>query len=42
MKFFKIAAFYSFADLSNIEELKEIFTSFLTNEDIKGTVLIAH
>ena len=42
MKFFKIAAFYSFADLSNIEELQVMFTSFLKNEDIKGTVLIAH
>jgi predicted sulfurtransferase len=42
MKFFKIAAFYSFADLSNLEELQVMFTSFLKNEDIKGTVLIAH
>ena len=38
---FKIAAFYAFADLSNIEELKKIFTEFLEKEGIKGTVLIA-
>ncbi len=39
---FKIAAFYAFADLSNIEELQKIFNKFLLKEGIKGTVLIAH
>ena len=39
--FFKVAAFYSFAELTNIEELQMIFTTFLQKEDIKGTVLIA-
>ena len=39
--FFKVAAFYSFAELTNLEELQMIFTTFLQKEDIKGTVLIA-
>ena len=39
--FFKVAAFYAFADLSNLEELQKTFTNFLKKEDIKGTVLLA-
>jgi UPF0176 protein len=39
--FFKVAAFYSFIKLSNIEHLQEIFIEFLEREDIKGTVLLA-
>ena len=41
INFFKVAAFYSFAELTNLEELQMIFTTFLQKEDIKGTVLIA-
>ena len=40
--FFKVAAFYVFADLSNLEELQKIFTKFLKKKDIKGTVLLAY
>ena len=40
--FFKVAAFYAFADLLNIEELQRTFAYFLKKEDIKGTVLLAH
>ena len=40
--FFTVAAFYAFTDLSNVKELQRIFTHFLTKEDIKGTVLLAH
>ena len=39
--FFKVAAFYSFAGISNTERLQEIFIEFLEREDIKGTVLLA-
>ena len=39
--FFKVAAFYAFAELTNLEELQMIFTTFLQKEGIKGTVLIA-
>ena len=39
--FFKVAAFYSFIELSNTEHLQEIFIEFLEREDIKGTVLLA-
>tara|TARA_B100001778_G_C18543983_1_gene609685 strand:- start:221 stop:1162 length:942 start_codon:yes stop_codon:yes gene_type:complete len=38
---FKIAAFYSFKNLSNLTELHEIFSQFLKKKDIKGTVLLA-
>ena len=38
---FKVAAFYAFAELTNLEELQMIFTTFLQKEGIKGTVLIA-
>jgi UPF0176 protein len=40
--FFKVAAFYVFADLLNLEELQRTFAYFLKKEDIKGTVLLAH
>ena len=40
--FLTVAAFYAFADLSNVKELQRIFTHFLKKEDIKGTVLLAH
>jgi len=40
--FFKVAAFYAFADLLNLEELQKVFTNFLKKEDMKGTVLLAH
>jgi UPF0176 protein len=40
-KFFKVAAFYAFAELVNLDELQIIFTEFLQTNDIKGTVLIA-
>ena len=40
--FFKVAAFYAFADLLNLEELQRTFAYFLKKEDIKGTVLLAH
>ena len=40
--FFKVAAFYTFSDLLNLEELQEIFICFLKKEDIKGTVLLAN
>ena len=39
--FFKVAAFYTFTDLSNLEELQKTFINFLKKEDIKGTVLLA-
>ena len=39
--FFKVAAFYAFAELKNIEELQMTFTKFLQKESIKGTVLLA-
>ena len=39
--FFKVAAFYSFAELTNLEELQIMFIKFLQKEGIKGTVLIA-
>ena len=40
-KFFKVAAFYTFADLLNLEELQKTLTNFLKKQDIKGTVLLA-
>ncbi len=40
--FFKVAAFYTFSDLLNLEELQEIFIYFLKKEDIKGTILLAN
>ena len=39
--FCKVAAFYSFAELTNLEELQMIFIKCLQKEGIKGTVLIA-
>ena len=39
--FFKVAAFYTFTDLSNLGELQKTFINFLKKEDIKGTVLLA-
>jgi UPF0176 protein len=39
--FFKVAAFYAFADLLNLEDLQRTFTHFLKKEDIKGTILLA-
>ncbi len=38
---FRVAAFYSFIGLSDLLQLKKEFTKFLTNQDIRGTVLIA-
>jgi|TARA_B100001094_G_scaffold177134_1_gene171120 UPF0176 protein len=40
--FFKVAAFYAFTELLNLEDLQRAFTHFLKKEDIKGTVLLAH
>ena len=40
--FFKVAAFYTFADLLNLEDLQRTFSHFLKKEDIKGTILLAH
>ena len=37
----KIAAFYSFTNLSNLKELQDSFSEFLQKKDIKGTVLLA-
>ena len=39
--FFKVAAFYSFIDLSDLLQLKSEFTEFLKKQDIRGTMLIA-
>ena len=39
--FFKVAAFYTFTDLSNLGELQKTFINFLKKEDIKGSVLLA-
>ncbi len=38
---FKIAAFYSFIDLSDLLQLKSEFTEFLKKQSIRGTMLIA-
>ena len=38
---FKVAAFYSFIDLSDLLQLKSEFTEFLKKQDIRGTMLIA-
>ena len=40
--FFKVAAFYTFTDLLNLEELQMTFSQFLEKENIKGTILLAH
>ena len=40
--FFKVAAFYAFADLSDLDKLQKAFIDFLKKEHIKGTVLLAH
>ena len=40
--FFKVAAFYAFVDLLNLDKLQKTFIDFLKKENIKGTVLIAH
>ena len=40
-KFLKVAAFYAFADLLNLEDLQRTFTYFLKKDNIKGTVLLA-
>ena len=40
--FIKVAAFYAFTELLNLEDLQRAFTHFLKKEDIKGTVLLAH
>ena len=39
---FKVAAFYAFVDLSNLEKLQKTFNHFLKKENITGTVLLAH
>ena len=39
---FKVAAFYAFVDLSNLEKLQKKFNHFLKKENITGTVLLAH
>ena len=39
--FFKVAAFYTFTNLLNLEELQRIFSQFLKKENIKGTILLA-
>ena len=38
---FKVTAFYSFIDLSDLLQLKSEFTEFLKKQDIRGTMLIA-
>ena len=38
---FKVAAFYSFIDLSDLLQLKSEFTEFLKKQDMRGTMLIA-
>jgi len=40
--FFKVAAFYAFIDLLNLDKLQKTFIDFLKKENIKGTVLLAH
>ena len=40
--FFKVAAFYAFADLSDLDKLQKTFIDFLKKENIKGTVLLAY
>ena len=40
--FFKVAAFYAFVDLLNLEKLQKTFIHFLKKENIKGTILLAH
>ena len=40
--FFKVAAFYAFVDLLNLDKLQKKFIDFLKKENIKGTVLLAH
>ena len=40
--FFKVAAFYTFTDLLNLEELQMTFSQFLKKENITGTILLAH
>ena len=40
--FFKVAAFYAFVDLLNLDKLQNTFIDFLKKENIKGTVLLAH
>ena len=40
--FFKVAAFYAFVDLLNLDKLQKTFIDFLKKENIKGTVLLAH
>ena len=39
---FKVAAFYAFVDLLNLEKLQKTFIHFLKKENIKGTILLAH
>jgi len=38
---FKVTAFYSFIDLSDLLQLKSEFTEFLKKQDMRGTMLIA-
>ena len=38
---FKVVAFYSFTNLSNLTQLQEDINEFLQKRDIKGTVLLA-
>ena len=40
--FFKVAAFYAFVDLLNLDKLQNTFIDFLKKENIKGTVLLAY
>jgi len=38
----KVAAFYMFTNLTNLEELQKQFSKFLKNENISGTILLAN
>ena len=39
--FIKVATFYMFTNLTNLEELQKQFSKFLKNENISGTILLA-
>ena len=39
--FIKVASFYMFTNLTNLEELQKQFSKFLKNENISGTILLA-
>ena len=38
----KVAAFYMFTNLTNLEELQKQFSKFLKNANISGTILLAN